>query len=232
MKILAIETSTETASVALLDGERLSERSVTGRPGHSETILPEILGLLADAGARLADLDAIAFGAGPGAFTGLRLACGVVQGLAMGAGKPVIPVGTLEALASQCADQSGAIFVAVDARMSEVYFAAYERRDGQLVERMAPACAAPGDVRLPAEGEWFGFGSAFKAYGDTLVPAVGERLTGFDASPVPLASSVARLATVRLARGETIDAALAAPLYVRDKVAMTTAERLARGGKA
>jgi tRNA threonylcarbamoyladenosine biosynthesis protein TsaB len=232
MKILAIETSTETASVALLDGERISERSVAGRPGHSETLLPEILGLLADAGVALADLDAIAYGAGPGAFTGLRLACGVVQGLAMGANKPAIPVGTLEALASQCADESGAIFIAVDARMSEVYFAAYERRDGALIERLAPACAAPADVRLPAEGEWFGFGSAFKAYGDTLVPALGERLKGFDASPLPQASSVARLAAQRFVRGETIDAARAAPLYVRDKVAMTTAERLARGGKA
>ncbi|WP_374245202.1 tRNA (adenosine(37)-N6)-threonylcarbamoyltransferase complex dimerization subunit type 1 TsaB [Zoogloea sp.] len=232
MKILAIETSTETASVALLEGERIGERSVAGRPGHSETLLPEILGLLADAGVALADLDAIAYGAGPGAFTGLRLACGVVQGLAMGANKPAIPVGTLEALASQCADESGAIFIAVDARMSEVYFAAYERRDGALIERLAPACAAPADVRLPAEGEWFGFGSAFKAYGDTLVPALGERLKGFDASPLPQASSVARLAAQRFVRGETIDAALAAPLYVRDKVAMTTAERLARGGKA
>ena len=232
MNILAIETSTETASVALLEGERIGERSVAGRPGHSETLLPEILGLLADAGVALADLDAIAYGAGPGAFTGLRLACGVVQGLAMGANKPAIPVGTLEALASQCADESGAIFIAVDARMSEVYFAAYERRDGALIERLAPACAAPADVRLPAEGEWFGFGSAFKAYGDTLVPALGERLKGFDASPLPQASSVARLAAQRFVRGETIDAALAAPLYVRDKVAMTTAERLARGGKA
>ena len=232
MKILAIETSTETASVALLEGERIGERSVAGRPGHSETLLPEILGLLADAGVALADLDAIAYGAGPGAFTRLRLACGVVQGLAMGANKPAIPVGTLEALASQCADESGAIFIAVDARMSEVYFAAYERRDGALIERLAPACAAPADVRLPVEGEWFGFGSAFKAYGDTLVPALGERLKGFDASPLPQASSVARLAAQRFVRGETIDAALAAPLYVRDKVAMTTAERLARGGKA
>lgn len=232
MKILAIETSTETASVALLEGERIGERSVAGRPGHSETLLPEILGLLADAGVALADLDAIAYGAGPGAFTGLRLACGVVQGLAMGANKPAIPVGTLEALASQCADESGAIFIAVDARMSEVYFAAYERRDGALIERLAPACAAPADVRLPVEGEWFGFGSAFKAYGDTLVPALGERLKGFDASPLPQASSVARLAAQRFVRGETIDAARAAPLYVRDKVAMTTAERLARGGKA
>ncbi len=100
MKILALETSTESASVALLDDDRLTERSVAGRPGHSETILPEILQLLNDAGVALADVDAIAFGAGPGAFTGLRLACGVAQGLAMGAGKPVGPVGTLETLAS------------------------------------------------------------------------------------------------------------------------------------
>ncbi len=92
MKILALETSTETASVALLDGDRLLERSVAGRPGHSETILPEIRLLLAEAGVALDALDAIAFGAGPGAFTGLRLACGVAQGLAMGLGKPVIPV--------------------------------------------------------------------------------------------------------------------------------------------
>ena len=98
MKILALETSTETASVALLDGDRLLERSVAGRPGHSETILPEIRLLLAEAGVALDALDAIAFGAGPGAFTGLRLACGVAQGLAMGLGKPVIPVGTLAAL--------------------------------------------------------------------------------------------------------------------------------------
>ena len=144
MKILAIETSTETASVALLEGERIGERSVAGRPGHSETLLPEILGLLADAGVALADLDAIAYGAGPGAFTGLRLACGVVQGLAMGANKPAIPVGTLEALASQCADESGAIFIAVDARMSEVYFAAYERRDGALIISVAVHLAMVG----------------------------------------------------------------------------------------
>lgn len=230
MKILALETSTEFASVAVLDDGRLTERSVAGRPGHSETILPEILQLLGDAGVALADVDAIAFGAGPGAFTGLRLACGVAQGLALGAGKPVVPVGTLEALASQCADES--IFVATDARMSEVYFAAYRRVGGALQEVLAPACAVPAEARLPAEGAWFGFGSAFKAYGEVMVPVLGARLAGFDASPLPLASAVARLAAERFRRGETVDAALAAPLYVRDKVAMTTAERLARGGKA
>ncbi|MBL0284250.1 MAG: tRNA (adenosine(37)-N6)-threonylcarbamoyltransferase complex dimerization subunit type 1 TsaB [Zoogloea sp.] len=230
MKILALETSSESASVALLDGERMHERSVAGSPGHSETILPEIVQLLKDAGLALGDVDAIAFGAGPGAFTGLRLACGVAQGLAMGAGKPVIPVGTLEALASLCGHD--AIFVAADARMSEVYFAAYRRVDGALQECLAPACAVPASVHLPPDGTWFGFGSAFRAYEKTLVPALGERLTGFDAPTPQLAPAVARLAAGRFQRGEAIDPALAAPLYVRDKVAMTTAERLARGGKA
>lgn len=230
MKILALETSTEFGSVALLDGDRLVERQVAGRPGHSETILPEVLALLREAGVDLHDMDAIAFGAGPGAFTGLRLACGVAQGLAMGIGKPVIPVGTLEALASQC--DRDFVFVAADARMSEVYFAAYQRQDGSLREYAPPACAVPADVRLPPEGEWFGFGSAFRAYQDALVAGLGPRLAGFDESPIPLASSVARLAVELFRRGEVIDAALAAPLYVRDKVALTTAERLARGGKA
>lgn len=230
MKILALETSTEYGSVALLDGERLIERPVAGRPGHSETILPEVRELLKEAAVGLADLDAIAFGAGPGAFTGLRLACGVAQGLALGAGKPVVPVCTLEALADQC-DQT-AIFVAADARMSEVYFAAYRRIDGVLVEQTAPACAVPATVALPAEGDWFGFGSAFGAYEAALLPALGECLTGFDPSPIPRAASVACLAAVRFAKGEAIDPALAAPLYVRDKVAMTTAERLASGGRA
>jgi tRNA threonylcarbamoyladenosine biosynthesis protein TsaB len=230
MKILALETSTEYGSVALLDGDRLVERPVAGRPGHSETILPEVLALLRDAGVALRDVDAIAFGAGPGAFTGLRLACGVAQGLAMGAGKPVIPVGTLEALASQC--DRDFVFVAADARMSEVYFAAYRREHGALRECAPPACALPADMSLPPEGDWFGFGSAFRAYRDVLVPGLGARLIGFDESPVPLASGVARLAAERFRRGEMIDPALAAPLYVRDKVALTTAERLARGGKA
>lgn len=230
MKILALETSTEHGSVALLDGDCVVERPVLGRPGHSETILPEVRALLKETAVTLAELDAIAFGAGPGAFTGLRLACGAAQGLALGVGKPVVPVCTLEALAEQCEHLS--IFVAADARMSEVYFAAYRRIDGRLVEQAAPACAVPAAVTLPPEGDWFGFGSAFGAYGDTLISALGRRLAGFDASPLPRASAVARLAADRFARGLAIDAALAAPLYVRDKVAMTTAERLANGGRA
>lgn len=230
MKILALETSTDSGSVALFDGATVIERPVVGRPGHSETLLPGVVALLDSCGVTLDQLDAIAFGAGPGAFTGLRLACGAAQGLALGLGKPVIPVGNLEALASQCPQDM--IFVAADARMSEVYFAAYLRTPEGLEEVMAPACAAPSEVRLPAEGSWFGFGTAFQAYPESLVPALGSRLAGFDGAPVPLASSIARLAGQCFLRGELVDPALAAPLYVRDKVAMTTAERLARGGKA
>ncbi|KAB2962792.1 tRNA threonylcarbamoyladenosine biosynthesis protein TsaB [Zoogloea sp.] len=230
MKILALETSTNAGSVALLDGDTLTERPVAGRPGHSETLLPETVALLRECGVTLAEVDAIAFGAGPGAFTGLRLACGVAQGLALGAAKPVIPVSNLEALASQC--PGDAVFVAIDARMSEVYFAAYRRTAAGLLEVLAPSCASPDAVRLPEEGNWTGFGSAFHAYRDALVNGLGTRLAGFDAAPQPEAGAIARVAALRFLQGEAIDPVLAAPLYVRDKVALTTEERLARGGRA
>ncbi|NML24679.1 tRNA (adenosine(37)-N6)-threonylcarbamoyltransferase complex dimerization subunit type 1 TsaB [Zoogloea dura] len=230
MKILALETSTQAGSVALLDDDILTERPVIGRPGHSETLLPETVALLRDCGVSLAEVDAIAFGAGPGAFTGLRLACGVAQGLALGAGKPVLPISNLEALASQC--PGDAVFVAIDARMSEVYFAAYRRRDGDLVEVLAPGCAPPDVVHLPAEGDWAGFGSAFQAYREVLVDGLGARLVCFDGAPQAQAGAIARVAAGRFLRGEGIDPVLAAPLYVRNKVALTTEERLARGGRA
>lgn len=230
MKILALETSTQAGSVALLVGDTLTERPVTGRPGHSETLLPATMSLLRECGVTLAEMDAIAFGAGPGAFTGLRLACGVAQGLALGAGKPVIPVSNLEALASQCPGE--ALFIAIDARMSEVYFAAYRRSGEALRELAPPQCASPEAVRLPEEGHWAGFGSAFQAYRDVLVNALGARLDSFDCTPQPAAGAIARLAAQRFEKGEAIDPVLAAPLYVRDKVALTTEERLARGGKA
>ncbi|NTV09294.1 MAG: tRNA (adenosine(37)-N6)-threonylcarbamoyltransferase complex dimerization subunit type 1 TsaB [Zoogloea sp.] len=230
MRILAFETSAETASVALLHEGVVEERTIAGRGMHSETLLPLAAELLAGAGLSIATLDALAFGTGPGAFTGLRLACGVAQGLAIGADKPVVPVGTLEALASQCAASS--VYAATDARMGEIYYAAYQRDGDRLLEVLAPACAPPALAELPTAGRWQGMGSAFLVAADVLSERFGGRLDGYDAQAVPLAASVARLAAVRFARGEVIDPMLAAPLYVRDKVAFTTAERLARGGRA
>lgn len=229
--ILALETSTEHCSVALLrhDGS-VSERTVAASAGHSERLLPMVQALLAEAGLGLADLDAIAYGAGPGAFTGLRLACGVAQGLAFGTGLPVIGVGSLEALA--WASGQPRVYACVDARMNEVYFAAY-RIDGLQVETALEAGVAAASAAGIPEGEgWHGCGSGFASYADDLQARLTGRLSGADAGAVPAAASVARLAAARLAAGAGQDAFHAQPAYVRQKVALTTAERLARGGKA
>ena len=230
MRILSIETSCEHASVALLIDGDVIERTLEGHANHSERLLPTLRTLIAEAGIALGMLDAVAFGAGPGAFTGLRLACGVTQGLAMGADLGVAAVCSLEALALQGAGEW--VFVATDARMGEAYAAAYRMQDGYPLEVAAPVCCPPDCLTLPPAGQWFAIGSALRAYEDRIAPAVLDRLTGRDAEAVPRAGDVARLAA-RLARqGGLLRPEQAAPLYVRDKVALTTAERLARGGRA
>ncbi len=229
MKILAFESSCERASVALSLNGDISVRRLEGHANHSEHMLTLVRCLLADAGLGASALDAIAFGTGPGAFTGLRLACGLAQGLALGAGLGVIPVCSLEALAVQ--SPLPLALAATDARMGEIYFGRYRIEHGAVVELSAPACCAPAALPRPeGEGEWFGLGSAFAAYEEALVP-VRAMLAGCDPLAVPTAEAVARLAA---ARGEAgiISAEQAAPLYVRDKVALTVAERLARGSRA
>ena len=235
MKILAIETSCECASVALLVDGDVVERRLEGRANHSEYLLPTVRTLLADAGLTLAALDAIAFGAGPGAFTGLRLACGAAQGLGMGAGLGVVPVCSLAALALQ--GEGEAVFVATDARMAEAYSAAYrlDRADAtgvQVIEVQPPACSPPARLALPDGGRWFAVGSAFGTYEADIPAAIIERLRGRDPAAVPRAVDVARLAVRQVREGRALAPEHAAPLYVRDKVALTTAERLARGGRA
>lgn len=230
MKILSIETSCEHASVALLLDGSVIERSLEGHSNHSERLLPTLGALLAEAGLALGALDAIAFGAGPGAFTGLRLACGVAQGLAMGAGLGVAPVCSLAALAM--GGDGETIYVATDARMGEAYSAAYRIVDGLPIEVAGPACCPPEELSLPAEGRWFAVGSALGAYRERIPAALLGRLTGQNEAAVPQAANVARLAARRVAEGALVPPEQAAPLYIRDKVALTTAERLARGGRA
>jgi tRNA threonylcarbamoyladenosine biosynthesis protein TsaB len=229
-RILAIETSTEACSVALLVDGQVRYRSVPASSGHSESVLPLIRELLMDADISLKALDAIAYGAGPGAFTGLRLACGVAQGLAFGAGLPVLGVGSLEALA--WASGKPRVYAALDARMNEVYFAAYRIAGLYLEEELAPGVAHAEAAGVPDGQGWFGCGSGFLSYGDELVKRLGPALSGFDAALVPDASAVAQLAAARLAIRAGLDPFEAQPVYVRQKVALTTAERLARGGKA
>jgi tRNA threonylcarbamoyladenosine biosynthesis protein TsaB len=230
MKILAIETSTDFGTCALWRDGALEQRVCPpGRP-HSETLLPLLRELLAEHGLALGQLDALAFGVGPGAFTGLRVACGVVQGLAVGAGLPVVPVGGLEAMAASVG--AARVLSLLDARMGEVYAAACERHDGDWRVSGEISVGPPARVVVPGGGGWVACGNALAAYPEL---AAGLAEQGLERRPeiLPQAAAVARLAAERLALGASgIDPALAAPLYVRDNVAKTIRERLAAGGKA
>jgi len=229
MLILALETSTELGSCALWrDGSVLERFCPPGR-SHSETLLPLVRELLAEAGTKVAALDGIAFGAGPGAFTGLRVACGAAQGLAAASERLLLPVCSLEAMAVQAGD--GPVIALLDARMGETYAARYHCAGGDCRLIGEIRVLAPAAIELPEEAGWRACGNAPLAY-----PALADRLraAGIEmlADILPTAAAVARLAAPRLARGEGIDAAMAAPLYVRDKVAKTVAERLEEGGRA
>jgi tRNA threonylcarbamoyladenosine biosynthesis protein TsaB len=219
MRVLALETSTHRLSVALWDDGRLTERAAELPNGSSEWLLPAVRDLLDEAGFTLPALDGIAFGAGPGSFTGLRLAAGCAQGLAFGLGLPVVGINSLEALALASGEHKA--FACLDARMHEVYVAAYDHG----VEVLAPMVCPPEQVPLPEGDGWVGCGDGFAS-----CPARLPAFPRMRSELRPTAAAVAQLAAPRFARGEGVDAARAAPLYIRDKVALTTAERLARGG--
>jgi tRNA threonylcarbamoyladenosine biosynthesis protein TsaB len=228
VKLLAFEASTRCLSVALWCDGALTEKSADVPNGGSERLLPWANELLADAGLDLKQLDGIAFGAGPGGFTGLRLACGVAQGLAFGLDIPVVPVGTLAALALASGD--GKVLACLDARMNEIYVAAYAVAGATVEEIMAPKVGAGETVVLPEGIGWHGIGDGFGPWGEVLRQRLGSRLAAIDVTGYPTAAAVARLAAPLLQRGAGVPAAAAVPLYIRDKVALTTAERRARGG--
>ncbi|MFZ2974557.1 MAG: tRNA (adenosine(37)-N6)-threonylcarbamoyltransferase complex dimerization subunit type 1 TsaB [Ferribacterium limneticum] len=229
MLILALETSTELGSCALWRDGVVAERICPPGKSHSETLLPLVRELLAEAGVKVGQLDAIAFGVGPGAFTGLRVACGAAQGLAVAANLPLIPVTSLETMAAQAGGER--VLALLDARMGEVYSGSYQLIDGAYVLQGDIRVSAPDAVALPTEPGWIACGNAIAAY-----PVLAERLSvagiAVQADVLPTATTVVRLAAPRAARGESIDAALAVPLYIRDKVAKTVAERLSEGGRA
>lgn len=224
--ILAIETSSELASCALLHGDRLAWRESSGVRTHSQSVLPMVQELLLDAGVRLADVDAVAFGAGPGSFTGVRTACGVAQGLAFGANLPVVPLVTLEAMAQACRARTGAdeVLAVLDARMGEVYWAQYRYDNGWQVVS-APVLSAPEAVEPQPAAALSACGNGFSAYPE----AFGKRpfAAGALADVVPHARDLAQLAVPALAAGQAVPAAQAQPLYLRNKVAYTAAERQA-----
>ncbi|MFJ5446122.1 tRNA (adenosine(37)-N6)-threonylcarbamoyltransferase complex dimerization subunit type 1 TsaB [Methylobacillus methanolivorans] len=229
MNILALDTSTEYLSLALMLDGKLLERELLAGQTHSQRILPLLRELLDEAGIALRELDGIAFGAGPGSFTGLRIACGVAQGLAFGANLPVIGVSTLLALAE---DAQGAdkVIACLDARMGEVYHAAYEKTATGWQEVLAPGLYAPDGVPAIEGQGWTGIGSGWKAYVDSLDQRYGAQLLQRFPEAYPRAAAIARLTLPGFEAGEGRPAHEAAPIYIRNKVALTTSERAAKAG--
>jgi tRNA threonylcarbamoyladenosine biosynthesis protein TsaB len=225
LNLLAFDTSTETLYIAVQRGgpgeHAPLEHTGPGGAQASATLIPAIQDLLMRAGLRLDQLDAIVFGRGPGSFTGLRTACSVAQGLAFGAAIPVLPVDTLLAVAEDARHRAGArqVVAVLDARMDEVYSAAYVHENARWQQQGDFALGPPESVRLAAG--WAMAGNAFAAYGDRL-PGGGPR-----AVALPTAAALLRLAPAMVAAGLAVPAAQALPLYIRDKVAQTTAERAA-----
>jgi len=222
MKLLAIETAAEACSAALYVDGGVCERFAIAPQRQSELILPMMDELLAEAGLRVTDLDALAFGRGPGSFTGVRIATGVVQGAAFAADIPVVPVSTLAALAQGHLRTTGhgRVLAAFDARMNEVYWAACTRDAAGVmratgVERIVP----PVDVPLPEGGDWHGVGSGWGAYSVVLLERLADRVTTIDADAQCHAQDIARIAAVDFAAGRAVPAAQALPVYLRDRVA-------------
>ena len=213
MRFAAIETSTEWCSVAVWNDGEIAALERRAGHRHSEFALPMLQELMKGSA-----IDAVAFGAGPGAFTGLRIACALAQGLAFARSLPVIGISTLEALAQE----SGAarVVACIDARMREVYYAALEKRDGRWHEIIPADCVAPRSAPLPPGKGWTGCGSGFEVYREEMKAKVEVARPEIH----PTAMAVAQLAAPRLAAGEGVDAAQAAPFYLRDKVAFTKEE--------
>ncbi|MCW5604098.1 MAG: tRNA (adenosine(37)-N6)-threonylcarbamoyltransferase complex dimerization subunit type 1 TsaB [Burkholderiales bacterium] len=223
MKILALDTSCEYCSVALWrDGDIEAMETHAGQ-SHSTLLLGMIDDLLARHGLRVKQLDGIAFGEGPGSFTGLRIGCGVTQGLAFAAGLPVVGVGTLLAMAAAAGAER--VVCCMDARMQEIYHAAYEKSGDTWDTVCAPSVAAPEAAPLPPGEAWLGCGSGFSVYREALARRYEGRLSDIAPDVHPHARDIAVLAAPLFAAGAGMDAALAAPVYIRDKVALRTDER-------
>ena len=223
MKLLALDTATEACSVALnLDGEVIERFELTPRR-HSRDLLPMVEVILSQAGLSLKQLDALAFGRGPGAFTGLRVATAMVQGLAFAVDLPVVPVSTLAALAQQGLREHKAskVLSAIDARMDEVYWGAFSESEGLMVPVAAEIVAMPENVVVPVmEGHWFGMGTGW-AYRNRL----SANVVDCQIEAWPHAHDIALLAAADFKQGKGLPAEQAMPVYLRDKVALKKSER-------
>ncbi|MGI9303878.1 MAG: tRNA (adenosine(37)-N6)-threonylcarbamoyltransferase complex dimerization subunit type 1 TsaB [Gammaproteobacteria bacterium] len=219
MKLLALETATDACSAALLIDCEITSRFEVAPRRHTELILPMCEQLLSDAGFELAQLDAVAFGRGPGSFTGVRIATGVAQGIAFASQIPTVPVSTLAALAQRAIREGGKshVVAALDARMGEVYWGCYERDDsGNARVHGEEHVTPPQDVWASREPAWYGVGSGWASYAAILAEKL--QAGGYDGGALPHAQHVAELAAIAFRGGLAVPAEQAAPVYLRYRV--------------
>jgi tRNA threonylcarbamoyladenosine biosynthesis protein TsaB len=232
VKILAVDTATEACSAALYINGELLERYQLAPREHTQLILQMVEQLLEQQQLTLKQLDALAFGRGPGSFTGVRIATGVVHGLAFASDLPVVPVSTLAAIAQYAHQQSGQsrVLAGIDARMGGIYWGAYTLGDDGLMQLQgSEQIASPDALQLPECGEWFGAGSAWGSYPSELqqrfAQAGAVSLLGNDSSLLPHAAAMAELAAAEFVQGHALAAAQAQPVYLRDDVAKKSAQQ-------
>ncbi len=227
MKILAVETATPACSAALLiDGEIIARFQMAPRE-HTRLILPMIEALLQEAGLTVTQLDALAFGRGPGSFTGVRIATGVIQGIALGAELPVVPVSTLASMAQTAFNQGDYLqaFTALDARMGEIFWAVYQKSAQGYADLIEPeVVTAAGHVAFP-QGDGVGVGSGWDVYAEVLKDKLKEQVVAMETDIWPNAATVVQLAERDYQQGRAVAPELAMPVYLRDKVAKKESER-------
>jgi tRNA threonylcarbamoyladenosine biosynthesis protein TsaB len=223
VNLLAFDTSTEYLSLALLKGDEIFNYDCNAGQTHSQIILPQIQALLESAGLQLSDMNGIAFGAGPGSFTGVRIAAGVAQGLGFGAKLPVVSVCTLLALAQ--ASGADKVIACLDARMGEVYHAVYVNVAGKWQCISEPGLYKPGAVPFVEGAGWLGGGSGWQTYNELLSTVYTKQLQAVQPQLLPSATAILELARPIIANGEAKPASEAMPIYIRNRVALKTLER-------
>ena len=221
MNLLAIDTATEVCMIGVQAGERCLGRSERAGRAQTERILPMIDALCGEAGIALRELDALVMGRGPGAFTGLRVTAGVVQGLAFALDIPVVPVSSLLILACTAArvHERERVIAAFDARMDEVYWCAAKRQGDSMVIEGSERLTAPEQVGAGLTGDWLGVGPAWAAYGPRMAAASSCRITQGDRDLMAAGEDALRLGAQALAAGQTVHAEQAVPVYLRNEVA-------------
>ena len=227
MKLLAVETATEACSAALSIDGVITERYVIAANTHTRLILPMIDELMHEAGLQPDDLDGLAFGCGPGSFTGVRIATGVVHGIGFGLDLFIAPVSTLAAIAQDYFDHhdENVAFVAMDARMSEIYWAVYQRDAEGFAQALQDEVVAPAEAIEFPDISGVGLGTGWGNYQQPLMTKLADRVIRIEADLRPRARAIARLGEQQFANGLAVPVEQALPVYLRDKVAKKESER-------